>query len=266
MSRRGMGARHPARLYSPRLLAAFQSYLPSYLGRHFNAVRVARSGQMPRLERPTVIYSNHASWWDPLVLLLVSGRCLSGARIFAPIDARALERYSILARLGFFPIEPGTVAGARAFLETATQLLAMPATAIAVAAQGRFADPRERPIALQRGVSRLLADRSDCDALPIAAEYPFWEERLPEALLRFGSVVRAEPDESPDALHRRLERALETTMDELAFDAARRDPAHFQPLLSSRRQGVGFVYDTFERLRNRVKGRSFERAHRSIDS
>ena len=261
-----MSTRHPARLYSPRLLGAFQIYLSRYIGRHFNAVRVARNGGAPHLERPTVLYSNHASWWDPLLLLLVAGRCFRGTRIFAPIDARALERYSILARFGLFPISPGTPAGARDFLRTATQLLGMPDTAVAVTAQGCFADPRERPVLLQRGVSRVLADRPGYDARPIAVEYPFWDERLPEVLLRFGPIVRSEPGEPAEALHRRLERTLEATMDGLALDAERRDPDLFEPLLVSRRQGAGSIYDAFERLRSLAKGRSFRRAHRSIDA
>ena len=62
------------------------------------------------------------------------------------------------------------------------------------------------------------------------------------------------------------ERTLEATMDGLALDAERRDPELFEPLLVSRRQGAGSIYDAFERLRSLAKGRSFRRAHRSIDA
>lgn len=254
----------PEERYSPRLLALFGRYAAWHFGGHFNALRVARDGPVPRLDRPTVLYCNHPAWWDPLLLLLFATRCTPGMRVFAPIDAPALERYSILARLGLFPIERGTPAGAREFLRVAERVLDAPATALAITAQGRFADPRERPILLQTGTARVLASRPERQAVPVAIEYVFWEERLPEALLRFGSPIRSRAGERTGELHRRLEAGLETTMDALARLSIERDTGAFETLVTGRRRGVGGVYDLFERARHAVRNRRFESAHRSI--
>jgi 1-acyl-sn-glycerol-3-phosphate acyltransferase len=250
--------------YSPRILALFGRYLRWYFRRHFNALRVAAVGPVPQLSDQVILYSNHPSWWDPIVLLLVAAQCFPGWRLFAPIDTAALDRYSILRRCGLFPIRPGSPSGARQFLLMAGFLLGQPRTALAVTAQGRLADQRERPIMLQPGVAHLLAGSSCRRAIPVAIEYVFWTERLPEVLLSFGSPIRARFGESTDALHRRLEGALQRSADELAGVSLRRDPREFQTILTSRRVGVGGVYDAYERTRSLVRGRRFDPEHRSL--
>jgi hypothetical protein len=61
--------------------------------------------------------------------------------------------------------------------------------------------------------------------------------------------------------NRRLERALEDTLDRLAAEAESRDPSAFEPLLAGR-AGVGGVYDLWRRLRAYATGRTFHPGHR----
>ena len=51
---------------------------------------------------PLVLYTNHASWWDPLVGLIVKAEFFPDRTLFTPIDATMLERYKMFAKLGFF--------------------------------------------------------------------------------------------------------------------------------------------------------------------
>ena len=64
---------------------------------------------------PLVIYSNHASWWDPLVGLVLKSEFFADRTPFAPMDAAMLERYKLFARLGFFGVEQHSRRGAIAF-------------------------------------------------------------------------------------------------------------------------------------------------------
>ncbi len=266
--------RDPVAGYSPRLASLFERYLRRYLAAHFNAIRVAGAiagavaGPVPAFDPtvPTVFYANHAAWWDPLVLFFALRP--TGAMLFAPFDAAALGRYRFFARLGGFPVEPGTHRGAAAFLAQAGHVLASPGRLLCVTAQGRFADPRERPLRLARGVAHLLARGIARRAVPVALEYPFWQEAKPEALLRFGTPVTApaadpgiRPRARMDTVHTRLERALEGVLDALATDAIARDEAAFQTLLRGRRRGAGGWYDAWLWLRDR----SFDVAHGTLN-
>jgi 1-acyl-sn-glycerol-3-phosphate acyltransferase len=95
-----------------------------------------------------IVVLNHPSWWDPLLGLVLT-ELFADRDHYWPMDADALRRYWVFQRLGAFGIEPATLRGAREFLRTACAILARPRTALWVTAQGRFADPRERPAVIE---------------------------------------------------------------------------------------------------------------------
>jgi hypothetical protein len=102
----------------------------------------------------------------------------------------------------------------------------------------------------------------------MAVEYPFWNERLPEALVAFGPAIpiagaaHAATDEAWTAV---LEAALEAAQDRLAEAAMSRDPARFTTLISGR-VGVGFAYDTVRRARAWLRGERFDASHGGVAS
>lgn len=243
---------------SPLFLRLFHRIARRQLARQFHAVRILRSSLPAAPLESRVVFANHPSWWDPLVLLLVAEQFFPGQHCFAPIDPASLKRYSVLRRLGFFAVAPRTQAGALTFLRTATALLRHRETMIWLTPQGQFADCRTRPVTLQRGVGFLASRISKTTFLPIALEYVFWTERLPEALVCFGKPI-ANLGES-GALTVQFERGLEQTQDELAKAASRWDPAEWEFLLRGR-VGVGTIYDSCRRWGAFLRGERFSAAH-----
>ena len=227
----------------------------------FRAVRVARPGvpAMPP-DAPVIVYSNHPSWWDPAFCIVLGSTFFPDREGYGPMEAAALERYGFMRRIGIFGVTPGTPAGAAAFLRAGRRILKDPRRMLWVTAQGSFADPRARPLALQGGVARLMSRMPGAVALPLALEYPFWSEKRPEALAAFGAPVPAGPD--PATLEAALCGALEATQDDLAARAMARDPAAFERILG-RRAGVGGVYGGWQRLRAAAMGRSHDPEHLS---
>ena len=252
----------PTRRYSPRLLALFGRYVAGYLRRHFTAVRVARDGLPPPISGPTIFYANHPAWWDPLVLLLIAGRYWRGYEVYAPIDADALRRYPLLERFGFFGIQTDSAAGARDFLRASRTVLATGRGIVALTAQGRFSDVRPRPITIKGGLALLLHQLPDARAVPVAIEYPFWNERLPECLVRFGDSVSAGGRNVAD-VQAALGDALEQTLDGMAALAIARDPQAFEPVLASR-GGAGWLADLPQQVLARLRGQRFDPAHGAI--
>ncbi|MBM3494631.1 MAG: hypothetical protein FJX72_10010 [Armatimonadetes bacterium] len=219
---------------------------------------------------PMLLYLNHPSWWDPLVCMVVADRLLPGRRAYAPIDAAALAKYRFFGRLGFFGVEQDALAGARTFLRTGAAILNDPGAALWVTPQGRFADPRERPISVERGIAELALRVPGTTCVPIAIEYPFWEERTPEALVAVGEPVRVGAMDEPP-LHRRsasearsltsqLSGRLEATMDRLTEASLRRSVGDFETVLSGS-AGVGGVYDAWRAFIARLTGRAFDPGH-----
>ena len=257
------GGADPLAARSPLAIAMFHRYLLWYLPRHFHAVRVAREGWPALPEgRPVVVFTNHPSWWDPAMFVLVHCTLMRGRRGHGPMEAAALARYGVLRRMGLFGIEADSRAGAATFLRLGARVLADPAGVLWVTAQGRFADARQRPVVLRPGLAHLARLAPGALLLPLAAEYPFWNESRPEALLRFGAPVEAASLLGRSAREgtRVLEAALEAAMDGLARDAVGRDAAPFRTLLEGGAGGGG-VYDVLRRARAAVSGRGFDPAH-----
>jgi 1-acyl-sn-glycerol-3-phosphate acyltransferase len=250
----------PAALRSPAMVRFFGRIMARTMQRSFNGVRLARPG-WPDLPtgRPAIVYLNHPAWWDPAFLIVMATTRFADRPGFGPMDAKMIQRFRFMERIGLFGIEPGTRAGGTTFLRTAVRLLADPDAMLWVTAEGAMTDPRTRPVMLRHGVARLLARVPDAVVVPLALEYPFWRESKPEALARFGRPVdtRAYADMPVKEITATLARELERTMDALAKDALSREPARFT-LLQEGSAGVGGVYDIWRRARAWATGRRFD--------
>lgn len=254
----------PERLRSAPRLVFFSWIFRRRLQRSFAAVRVALPGvPMVSDSLPLIVYCNHPSWWEGALMPVVLGRLFPGRRIFGPIDADSLRRYGFMRRLGYFGLEPGTYGGASTFLRIGRRLLQRPGTLLCITPQGAFVDARARPLQLQPGLAGLISVVPRVTVLPLAVEYPFWGERTPEALARFGEPQVMGMAVTPllDDIRSALEDRLTTTMDRLAQDAISRDASRFSTLLAGSSVGVGGVYDLWRRLKAWRQGERYDPAH-----
>ena len=249
---------------SPWLWSVFGRYARRYVRRHFHAVRLCRAGGTPTQppDLPLIVYINHASWWDPMIGLFLAQRYWPNRRHYAPMDAASLTRYRFFSRLGFFGVEQNSPRGAASFLRTASLILEQPDAVLWVTPQSAFADPRCRPLSLRPGLGHLIHRLPRCAILPLAFEYPFWQERFPEALVHCGQPIDRDGDHSrsPQQWTDLLTRSLEQTQDQLAAAAMTQDTQQFEILLGGR-AGVGGTYDLWRRLRSLLIGQKFQPEH-----
>lgn len=263
MSARANASRPPER--SALVWRFMAAYFGRFVRRHLNALRLARRAPPQGIDHPgpIVVYANHPAWWDAAVIILLADRLFPARASYAPFDARMLEKYGVFRRLGAFPVELDSARGAAQFLAASREILREPGRMIWVTAQGRFADARQRPLALKPGVARLPEIAPDALFLPLALDYAFWDERGAEAFCAFGAPILAH---DLLALHRperlaRLEGALTATLDALSADVIAREPSRFTALVAGTK-GVGGIYDGWRRLRAALAGRPFDPAHR----
>lgn len=250
---------------SHRLLSLFCIYLRWHIGRHFHALRLAHSSRFPIGPGPLIVYLNHASWWDPLTCIVISRHFLPATFHYAPMEAAALKHYGLLRKLGLFAVESGTPRGAAQFLRAAQEILSAPNSALWITPEGRFTDMRSRPAIFRPGLAGLVARLGACTLLPVAIEYTFWDEPLPEILVSCGQAIEVADRRLHSAAewNDRLASAMAATQDELAALAAVRDPALFTTILSGR-VGAGGVYELWKRLRAWLSGRPYQGSHGSI--
>lgn len=262
----GLQRHHAEGVASPSAaaLSLFSKYLHWYVPRAFHAVRLAHEERFPRIapDTPAIICLNHPSWWDPLIGILLS-RCLAPqAQHYAPMEAAMLRHYSFMRKLGLFPVDTGSPQAGAQFLRAAHSIFARPLSMLWVTPEGHFTDVRCRPAEWRPGVAALVARQSRCVIVPLALEYTFWDERLPEALALVGSPLLIEDGQSRSAAHwhAAMTSAMTYAQEELAALSMTRDPAAFRTLLQGRR-GVTAAYNLWKRLQARRHGRPYVAEH-----
>ena len=238
----------------------FRGIVRGYFRRHFTAVRLSRSSNLAHLEdRRLIIYANHSSWWDPMVSVLLAQKLMPGRSHYAPMDSVSLERYSILKHIGIFGVDLNSLRGAAKFIRGSLRVLENDGV-LWVTPQGRFADMRERPLEFKPGMAALAAKVPGGVMLqPVAIEYVFWNQRLPEVLLHFGDAVQANGQPVAE-LAKQLEDGLLDTMERLKELALARNGDAFT-ILRRGRVGTGGLYALGQRARALVRGRRFDAEH-----
>ena len=233
--------------------------------------------RVPPIDRETalIVYTNHPSWWDPLAAFVLAPHIIGRRSFYAPMETASLERYRLFRRLGIFPVEVETPRGAAQFLRGAELVLSR-GDVLGVTAQGTFTDARVRPPGLKPGVAALLARYERAGrrvmALPVALEYTFWDQRLPEALACVGEAVVTGTDRfaqgggpAAERWAAALEERLAQTQAELAELAMTRDATNFTTLLQGRRGAAG-AFGMWERLQASLRDGGVARLDHEVRS
>ena len=250
----------PSRVF----LALFWRYLRWYVPRSFHAVRVARSERFPQAgsaaSERLIVALNHPSWWDPLICILLSRHLLPGYCHYAPMEASALAHYRFMRRLGLFAVDNSAPRFAYLqFLRAGMHILDAPSSVLWITPEGQFTDARRRPIVWKPGLAALVERARPCTVVPLALEYTYWNERLPEALALIGEpMIFSERPPADDTLrpgerHAQLIRGITAAQDELASLAAQRSGRGFETVLHGS-AGISCVYDLWKRMEARRTG------------
>ncbi|NND99810.1 MAG: acyltransferase [Pirellulaceae bacterium] len=243
----------------------FHRFLDRFLNRHFHAIAIERQSRCERqvpADQPLIVFGNHPSWWDPLIAHRLNRLLFPKRQFYAPIDADALERYKVFAKLGFYGVQANTKSGAANFLKTSKSILNAPNTSIWLTPEGRFTDVRDHSVSLMPGLSHLCSRMEQGWVVPHALEYVFWNERLPVCLVKMGEPIKiadhtgADKQDWDKILDTRL-RSAQTELSELAIA---RSSEPFDNLIRGG-AGAGRLYDAFRRMKSVATGRKFRAAH-----
>lgn len=234
----------PLPAYRPVIAALARWYIPRFVRKAFHAVRLDAQSAIPPAATPTVIYLNHPSWWDPLIGAVIACRFYPRHKHYCPIDAQSLTQYPIMRQLGFFPVHKNSARGAAEFLQASRRVLRQNNAILWVTPQGDFVDSLVRPVALKPGLGHLARDIYPVTFVPMAVEYIFWQDRLPEALISLGAPISPDRHREKTAAQwtQHLAAALEHQQNILRAKAVLRSGDGFTTLLE-RQSGVGGIYD-----------------------
>ena len=257
----GLSGIVPARP-SKRFRRFFAGYAGRLLRRRFHAARIL-ADDVPVLEaldqgdEPAIILLTHASWWDPLVGLVLWRRFGSSRELMMPMDADQLARFDFFRRLGMFGIDPDDP---RSLEEMRSYILERfendeERCVLGLTPQGRFTDPRE-PVRIRPGAAAIAAACSrPPKVMAVAVEYPFWQDQRPELLVAASDIeVPATTTPTTADWHRAMTAGMTDAVGRLAAASIDRDASVFRPLdrRLDPRTRINPVMDLWMRLRGRA--------------
>ena len=242
---------------SPRVRTVFTGMVGRKMRGAFHTVRMAHGSRavLERLaggDRPALVVLNHASWWDPILALMLWLEFFPARSPYGPIDRDELKRFGILKKVGLFGIDPDDPASMAAMRGYLVELAARDRRlALVVTPQGHFADVRDEIIA-RPGAAAMAAMLAPDRAVSVAVEYGFWVDQKPEIFLRAVEIDASAA--STLGWHRRITDAMRTNQEALAPLVRARDADAFEPLSSlfaPKVTGTNPIYDLWLRLTGR---------------
>ena len=265
------------------LQSGFHLFLESYLRRNFDGIgieSISGSGldSIPRtetdfptesesnirfsLDAPLIIYANHPSWWDPMIAQFLNRKLFPNRQFYAPIDAKALEHYRVLGKLGFYGIELGTSEGIKNFLRLSTAIARTPSTAIWMTPEGKFTDAQDFSSEWMPGLGHLCQRLQAGYVIPLALEYSFWNEPRPLCLASLGqpTSIRELSQETKQDCNQILENNLRDTQKRLRSLVVSRDPKSFS-FLNTGHAGPKGIYGHARKLASLLSGHQLRKRH-----
>jgi hypothetical protein len=151
------------------------------------------------------------------------------------------------------------------FIRASTEIVSTPNSVLWLTPEGNFTDPRKRPLLFKDGLASLLSRLPRATVLPLALEYVYWDERLPEILVNCGNSIRITDSDKYDrsSLNNTLTAALSATQQDLAALAITRDATRFEAIMEGG-AGIGVMYDLWQRMRSGISGQQYHSEHGSI--
>lgn len=220
------------------------------------------------LATPIVVFTNHASWWDPISASMIRQKYFPNRIFYAPIDSDALKNYRIMEQLGFYGLKLNTIRGAADFLTTTKVILDSPNAALFITPEGKFTDVRDHSPALMPGLSHLVSKVPEIVFVPLALEYSFWDESRPQIFAKLGPAIHsnhrshAGAELSKPQWNELLTQSLRQTQEELASSVIQRDGSQFEYIIASRPKRLGW-YDYFRSWRAFLQAEKFDPRHSS---
>ena len=210
-----------------------------------HAADVAR----PSPDLPTIVYSNHPSWWDGYIAFLFSDE-LWHCESYLMMEQPQLARYSFFRYCGVFSVDRHDPReGMRSVAYAATLIRAGAGRVLWIFPQGEITPVDRRPFETFAGVAHIAKRAAPLRCIPMALRFEFLQEQRPEALIRLGPALTIDAVNDTKALHNELDARLLHEIDQLRVDTISGTTTQYRTVL----QGRASVNVAWDRVRTRLR-------------
>lgn len=216
----------------------FALYNRNLIRRRFEGLRVAGLDHLQRhaTGTPQLLYANHSSWWDGLIMFQLARVCKLD--LYAMMEEKQLRQYPFHRKLGAFSVVRTRPREALKSIEYASNLLRHTSRTLLIFPQGQTAPNDTRPLKFYNGAARIIECVGEIDLLPVALRYEFLDEFRPQIFARVGAAERIEAtsDFNAKQLTNYMAEKLTHTLDSVHADVIARNFADYVEIVAPRRR------------------------------
>lgn len=211
----------------------FGIYNRNLLKRKFHSFRIQNlealktSGE----KTPLVIYANHSSWWDGLILFDILKS--ENIELFVLMEEKNLKKFLFFRKLGAFSIVRESPKLAFKSLNYAAEVLSAEKNrTLLIFPQGEIAPNDKRPLEFFHGLSFLIEKLQNCSTLPCAIRMEFLGNFKPEIFVKFGApeIHRNVLKNDRKQLTAKLQSVLTQNLDSLKSDIIKENYDDFRQI------------------------------------
>jgi 1-acyl-sn-glycerol-3-phosphate acyltransferase len=191
----------------------FAAYNRNLLKRRFHKLNVKNFSQLKKRDKkiPLIIYANHSSWWDGLVLFeILKNKDFDS---YVMMEEKQLKDLKFFRMLGAFSVVRENYREAIKSAKYAVNLLSSgDDKTLLIFPQGEILPNDFRPIKFFNGLSYLIEKIEICSLVPCSVRYEFLNNYKPEIFVKFGKSETAGFEKNFD--RKRFTEILESRMTE----------------------------------------------------
>lgn len=198
----------------------FGIYNRNLLKRNFTSFQVQNLDALKNADKniPLIIYANHSSWWDGLILFeLLKGKDFDS---FVLMEEKQLRKYKFFRRLGAFSIIRENSKEAIKSLNYAAEILSAGKNkTLLIFPQGKIYPNDKRPLKFFNGLSFMVENLKSCALIPCSIRLEFLENFKPEIFVKFGetNILNEKIRIERKSLTEQFEAELTRNLDSLKF-------------------------------------------------
>lgn len=165
----------------------FGVYNRNLLKRNFHSFRIHNLQTLINSDKniPLIIYANHSSWWDGLILFEILKT--SDFDSYVLMEEKQLKNYKLFRKLGAFSIVKENSREAIKSLDYAVEILRKGENkTLLIFPQGEIFSNDKRPLDFFNGLAYLTVKLEKCILVPCSIRLEFIQNYKPEIFVKFG--------------------------------------------------------------------------------
>lgn len=211
----------------------FAVYNRNLIKRRFHSLHVSGLDFLRHKDReiPLIIYANHSSWWDGILIFEISRK--AKLDFFVMMEEKQLKDLQLFRKLGAFSVVRENPRKAIESINYAVRLLKNPHRTLLVFPQGEILPSDLRPLNFYNGLSRIIEKTGKVFAAPLAIRYEFLGEFKPQIFVKIGSFELINADKNFDSKKQTANNSnlLTNLLDELKTDVINKYFSQYEQII-----------------------------------